>query len=168
MNLVTRKSWLPLVRAVLEGGQDRSQVQTISEWRCRTAEGEPGFQSHSISEDSGRDVKEESKAQAREECSWRRNESCVFAKMEIDAKRGIKTKLRNRRGNGVRRQRLESKCRILDPLARNQWTLQWQLDDLTELSDFNDAHKRDKPMWRSRLSLVDFCPAFGEEIKAKW
>lgn len=100
MNLVTRKSWLPLVRAVLEGGQDRSQVQTISEWRCRTAEGEPGFQSHSISEDSGRDVKEESKAQAREECSWRRNESCVFAKMEIDAKQGIKTKLRNRRGNG--------------------------------------------------------------------
>lgn len=64
-------------------------------------------------------------------------------------------------------QRLESKCRISDPLTRNQWILYWQLDDLIELSYFSDAHKRDKPLCKSRLSPVDFCTAVGEEIKAK-
>lgn len=40
-------------------------------------------------------------------------------------------------------------------------------DDFIELSDFSDAHKRDKHMLNSRLSPVDFCLAVGEEIKAE-
>lgn len=59
------------------------------------------------------------------------------------------------------------KCRISDPLARNPWIPYWQLDDLTELSDFSDPHKRDKHMLKSKLSPFDFCIAIGEEIKAK-
>lgn len=64
---------MPLVRAVLENGQDGSQVRTVSE-------------------DLGRDVKEENEAQTREECGWWRSEVCVFPKTEMLAMQSTKMK----------------------------------------------------------------------------
>lgn len=69
MNLVApRKSWLPLVRAVLQSGQDRSQCTQSqnegAELQMVNLDSRPTLSL----EDLGRDVKEESKAQAREEC----------------------------------------------------------------------------------------------------
>lgn len=62
---------------------------------------------------------------------------------------------------------MEGKGRVSNPLSRNWGILYWQLEDLIELSDFNDAHERDKHMLNSRLSPVDFYLAAGEEVKAK-